>query len=158
MEDLESIDSHNCYKYLNTFTKSQNFVNAIKDRLSQKNKKILMGYEEFCQNLSELYFESKRMSNQNKKDIRAKQAIYINNVNMSLMNNDIILPTLENLNGYNPSVRTNDNNNILFLKELDPKIEILSSKEKPMHIRFKTRNIKGDISPRKFYDFLMLMI
>ena len=162
-EDLKSIgiktykhDSHNYNKYSNTFTKSKNFVNAIKDRLSQKNKKILMGYEEFCQNLSELYFESKRMSNQNKKDIRAKQAIYINNVNMSLMNNDIILPTLENLNGYNPSVRTNDNNNnILFLKELDPKIEILSSKEKPMHIRFKTRNIKGDISPRKFYDFLL---
>jgi phosphatidylinositol kinase/protein kinase (PI-3 family) len=24
-----------------------------------------------------------------------------------------------------------------------------------MHIRFKTRNIKGDISPRKFYDFLL---
>jgi hypothetical protein len=63
-EDLKSIgikayksDTHNYYKYqnyLNTFQKSKNFVNAIKDKLSEKNKKILMGYEEFCQNLCEL--------------------------------------------------------------------------------------------------------
>ena len=96
------------------------------------------------------------------KKIRTKQSIYINNVNVSLKNNNIILPTLENINRYNSSVRNiedntsnNKNNNILFLDELDSKIDILSSKEKPMHIRFKTRNISKDLYPKKYYDFLL---
>ena len=171
-EDLKTIgikayrnDSHSFdrYKnYLNTFEKSKKFVTLIKEKLSVKNQKILMGYEEFCQNLCILFFESKRMSNLSKKEIRTKQSIYINNVNVSLKNNNIILPTLENINRYNSSVRNiedntsnNKNNNILFLDELDSKIDILSSKEKPMHIRFKTRNISKDLYPKKYYDFLL---
>ena len=153
-------DSHNYDKYknyLNTFERSKNFVYTIKSKLSEKNQKILMGYEEFCQNLCLLFFELKKIGN--KKDMRAKQTIFINNVNMTLRNNDIILPTLENINRYKSSIRNNDknnsNNNILFLKELDSQIEVLSSKEKPMHIRFKTRNINGDICPNKFYEFLL---
>ena len=69
-----------------------------------------MGYEEFCQNLCILFFESKRMSNLSKKEIRTKQSIYINNVNVSLKNNNIILPTLENINRYNSSVRNIEDN------------------------------------------------
>ena len=167
VEDMRSMgfrnyksDSHNYDKYknyLNTFERSKNFVYTIKSKLSEKNQKILMGYEEFCQNLCLLFFELKKIGN--KKDMRAKQTIFINNVNMTLRNNDIILPTLENINRYKSSIRNNDknnsNNNILFLKELDSQIEVLSSKEKPMHIRFKTRNINGDICPNKFYEFLL---
>ena len=158
-------DSHSVDKYKNyisSFEKSKNFVYKIKHKLSERNQKILMGYEEFCSNLSALFFESKKMSNMSKKEMKPKQAILINNINMTLNNNNIILPTLDNLNRYKSSVRNNpynDNNdsanNILFLKELDSKIDILASKEKPLHIRFKTRNINDDISPNKFYDFLL---
>ena len=171
-EDMKTIgiktyrnDSHSFDRYknfLNTFEKSKKFVNSIKEKLSAKNQKILMGYEEFCQNLCLLFFESKRMSNLSKKDIRTKQTIFINNVNIALKNNNIILPTLENINRYKSSLRNNDNNSnnsdinkILFLDELDTKIDILSSKEKPMHIRFKTRNISKDLYPKKYYDFLL---
>ena len=172
IEDMKTIgikpyrnDSHSVDKYKNyisSFEKSKNFVYKIKHKLSERNQKILMGYEEFCSNLSALFFESKKMSNMSKKEMKPKQAILINNINMTLNNNNIILPTLDNLNRYKSSVRNNpynDNNNsannILFLKELDSKIDILASKEKPLHIRFKTRNINDDISPNKFYDFLL---
>ena len=176
-EDMKTIgikthrnDSHSYdrYKtYLNSFEKSKKFVITIKNKLSEKNQSILMGYVEFCQNLSILFFETKKMSNASKKDIKLKQNILINNVKTTLKNNKIILPTLENINKYTiykkASIRNNDNNNInnnsidsvLFLKELDPNIDILSSKEKPLHIRFKTCDISGNSSSNKCYDFLL---
>ena len=172
IEDMKNIgikpsyrnDSHlnNKYQYyLTTLGKSKKFVNLIKHQLNQKNQHILTGYEEFCSNLCVLFFESKKKSNMSKREIKQYQINFINNVNKTLANYDIILPTLENINRYKSSLRNNPNsdpnsmNNVLFLKELDSKIEILSSKEKPMHIRFKTRNITGNISPNKYYDFLL---
>ena len=146
--------------FLNTFTKSKTFVNLIKDKLSIENKGILKGYEEFCKNLSNLFFESKIMANSpnvSNREMRTKQDILINNVNTILKNYLIILPTLENINRCKSSIRNNNNpqnNDILFLKKLDSRIEILSSKEKPMHIRFEVCNIKGEKYPH-FYDFLL---
>ena len=49
----------------------------------------------------------------------------------------------------------NNDNNVLFLKEMDSNVEILSSKEKPMHIKFKVTNINGNINPNSKYDFLL---
>ena len=43
----------------------------------------------------------------------------------------------------------------MFLKELDSRIEILASKEKSLHIRFKTTNITGDLNNNNYYDFLL---
>ena len=157
-------DPHSSEKYkifLSTFSKSKKFVNLIKNKLSTQNRNVLMGYEEFCENLSGVFFESKRMansSNVSKREMRTKQDILINNVNMTLKNNLIILPTLENVNrckSFIRNVENPQNNNILFLKELESRIEILSSKEKPMHIRFKVCNIQGEIYQNIYYDFLL---
>ena len=176
-EDMKTIgikiygnDSHSDdrYKiYLNSFEKSKKFVTTIINELSDKNKQIIMGYVEFCQNLSTLFFETKKMSNESKKNIKSKHSTLINNVNKILEKNKIILPTLENINKFTiykkASIRNNDNNNInnnsidsvLFLKELDSNIDILSSKKKPLHIKFKTCDISGNSSSNKCYDFLL---
>ena len=168
-EDLELIgirpykkNHHNNYKYnsyVNTFNKSKNFVIAIKKRLNSKNQEILSGYESFCQNLSSIFYESKNKNNLSRLEVTKRQNIYVNEINSLLNKIDIILPTLDNINKYKSSVRNDKNdsstNNILFLKELDTNIKVLSSKEKPLHIRFKTRNKAGDICPRKYYDFLL---
>lgn len=55
-------DSHNnkYNNYANTFNRSKNFVSIIKNKLSEKNQNILVGYEEFCQKLSYLFFEFKK--------------------------------------------------------------------------------------------------
>ena len=152
---------NNKYKnYINTFVRSKNFVTLIKSKLSQKNQNILIGYEEFSEKLSNLFIESKRVSNASKKDIRTKQISFVKDINTTLAKNKIILPTIENINNYKSEIRNNKinnniKNNILFLKELDTKIEILSSKERPMHIRFKTTNITDDINTNNYYDFLL---
>ena len=150
-------DSHNNkYKnYSNTFNRSKKFVSIIKSKLSEKNQSILAGYEEFCQKLSYLFFEYKN----NLKDIDFSQRknSLINEINETLSNNKIILPTIENISKYKSEIRNYKNsiNDILFLKELNPIIEILSSKEQPLHIRFKITNIDGSLESNKFYDFLL---
>jgi hypothetical protein len=157
-------DNHNnrYRNYISTFTRSKNFVSKIKNNLSQKNQNILKGYEDFSEKLSDLFIESKRLSNlsnTSKRDIRAKQSPFIKEINIILAKNKIILPTIENINNYKSEIRNNNNNNIennvLFLKELDTRIETLTSKEKPMHIRFKTTNITGDLNTNNYYDFLL---
>ena len=147
-------DSHS-FRYdnfSNIFEKSKNFVELIKNKLSLNNQKILKGYEEFCKNLSILYYECRKTSS-------TKQPNIIKNINESLRNNNIILPTLENINRYNSSVRNNNNNDfdnkILFLDKLESTIVSLSSKEKPLHIIFKTRTISKNYYPKKSYDFLL---
>ena len=155
---------NNKYKnYINTFSKSKEFVSEIKRKLSQENQKILKGYEDFSEKLSNLFIENKRasnLSNTSKRDIRAKQAPFIKDINRILVNNKIILPTIENINKYKSEIRNNNNinntgNDVLFLKELDTKIETLSSKEKPLHIRFKVTNITGDLNTNNYYDFML---
>ena len=154
-----SNDKYNNYK--NTFNKSKKFVNSIKDRLNEKNKKILTGYEKFCELLSELFYNYKNSGNLSKDAIIKMRNNCVNQINSCLDEYNIILPTLDNINRYNSSVRDENNNNnnltnnILFLKELDTIIDVLSSKEKPLHIRFRTRNIKGDKCPKKYYHFLL---
>ena len=56
-----NIDKYNNYK--NTFNKSKKFVNSIKDKLNEKNKNILTGYEKFCEMLSELFYNYKNSGN-----------------------------------------------------------------------------------------------
>ena len=145
-------------KYKNiikTFNRSKDFVMKIKQKLSQQNQNILIGYEEFCEKLCNFFYENKRSSISSKKDFKEKKDILINDINTTLTNYSIILPTIENLNNYKSEFRNNINNNVLFLKELDSNIEILSSKEKPMHIRFRIRNINDDNNTKKKYDFLL---
>ena len=83
----------------------------------------------------------------------------IKDINNILANYKIILPTIENINNYKSEIRNIENNdindNILFFKELDNNIEVLPSKEKPLHIKFKVTNMKGDINPKNNYDFLL---
>lgn len=170
IEDLKNIglkpyrggDLHNNkYKnYSNTFNRSKNFVSIIKHKLSEKNQNILIKYEEFCQKLSYLFFEYKKTSSTRQKDFNQRKNLLINEINKTLSNNKIILPTIENVSKYKSEIRNNyninnSNNDILFLKELDSKIEVLASKEKPLHIRFKITNIDGSLESNKFYDFLL---
>ena len=55
---------NNKYKnYSNIFIKSKVFSSIIKGKLSEKNQKVLIGYEKFCQQLSYLYFRFKNSSN-----------------------------------------------------------------------------------------------
>jgi len=153
-------DSHNnkYNNYANTFNRSKNFVSIIKNKLSEKNQSILVGYEEFCQKLSYLFFEFKKSSSI-RKDLDDKQIKLIKEINEILSNNKIILPTIENISKYKSEIRNNVKNNLIndifFLKELDSKIEVLSSKERPLHIRFKITNIDGSLESKEFYDFLL---
>ena len=145
--------------FINTFSRSRNFVSLIKHKLSEKNQKILIGYEEFCEKLSNFFSETKRISTSSKKESNIKQNMLIKDINNILANYKIILPTIENINNYKSEIRNIENNdindNILFFKELDNNIEVLPSKEKPMHIKFKVTNMKGDINPKNNYDFLL---
>ena len=168
-EDLKNIglkpnrggDSHNnkYNNYLNTFNKSKNFVSIIKGKLSEKNQDILIGYEEFCQKLSNLFFEFKKLSSSIKIDFNERKDLLISEINKVLSNNKIILPTIENVSKYKSEIRNgkinNSINDIFFLKELDSNIEVLSSKERPLHIKFKITNIDGSLESTKFYDFLL---
>ena len=160
LEQYKRGDSHNnkYNNYANTFNRSKNFVSIIKNKLSEKNQNILVGYEEFCQKLSYLFFEFKKSSS-NRKALDDKKITLIKEINDILSNNKIILPTIENISIYKSEIRNNGKinliNDILFLKELDSKIEVLSSKERPLHIRFKTTNIDGSLKSNKFYDFLL---
>ena len=143
--------------FIQTFKRSKDFVLKIKQKLNQANQKILNGYEEFCEKLSNFFCENKRISSSSKKDFKEKKDILISGINLTLSNYKIILPTIDNLNNYKMEYRNspNNDNNVLFLKEMDSNVEILSSKEKPMHIKFKVTNINGNINPKSKYDFLL---
>ena len=145
--------------YSNKFNSSKNFVSIIKSKLSAKNQNILIGYEEFCQKLSYLFFESKKSSSSNKIIFTESINLLISEINNILSNKKIILPTIENISKYKSEIRNgkinNSINDILFLKELDSQIDVLSSKERPLHIRFKITNIDGSLESNIFYDFLL---
>ena len=146
--------------YVKTLKRSKNFVCLIKEKLSEKNQNILMGYKEFCEKLTNFYSECRTLSSLNKKDFNLKKITLIDEINNILRKNKIILPTIENINNYDSEIRDNQtiedkNTNILFLKELDLKTEFLASKEKPMHIKFKVTDINGKINLNKNYDFLL---
>ena len=158
IEDLKSIGLrqskndlyNNKYKnYSNTFLKSKNFVSIIKHKLSEKNKKILLGYEEFCLKLINLFFECKKFT----KETFIRLDKLANDINNTLSRNKIILPIIENIRNY--EYFNGITSDILFLKELDSKIEILSSKEKPIHIKFKINNIEDSLNTNKYYEFLL---
>ena len=143
--------------FIKIFNRSKDFVLQIKQKLNKENQNILTGYEEFCEKLSNFFYENKRFSSSSKKDFKEKKDILINDINNTLSNYKIILPTIDNLNNCKMGFRNcyNSSNNVLFLKELDSNVEILSSKEKPMHIKFKVTNINGSINPIGKYDFLL---
>ena len=75
---------------------------------------------------------------------KIKKDILINEFNKTLKKNLIILPTIDNINEYKSSTIISDK--VLFLDELSTEINILSSKQKPIHIRFKTRNITNFVT------------
>jgi len=100
-------DSHNnkYNNYANTFNRSKNFISIIKNKLSEKNQNIV-GYEEFCQKLSYLFFEFKKSSSI-RKDLDDKKITLIKEINEILSNNKIILPTIENISKYKSEIRNN---------------------------------------------------
>ena len=95
-------DSHN-NKYMNYL---KTFVLTIKVKLSEKNKKILLEYEEFCRKLYYLYTELKNLS-LSKENFNTKKKPLIEEINLVLSHNKILLPTIDNTNKYQSENRNN---------------------------------------------------
>ena len=99
-------------KYEEMMTLSQRFASDIKDNLTLNNKKVLEHYVEFQLILKKIFLVKKKNKDKDNQSIYPLIDKIIKELNEFLLTPDvkIIVPTIANMNTYNPKVRMNDIN------------------------------------------------
>ena len=96
-------------KYSENIILSKTFANDVINQLTDRKKKVLQHYVDFQTKLKEFFLIMKNKTESDSKKISLMQNV-IDEINGKLLwnNSRIILPTLDNINHYNPIVRETD--------------------------------------------------